>query len=168
MSRVVLYTVPSEEYVKNVKNVLREAAADHTVIYVTTNKPYTQLVKTLDDAGIDTENVFFIDCISKHLGEKPEAENCLLLDGPQQLTDLSIAIKESLKQLPEENRVLFFDSLSVLLMYNDAASIGKFASFIINKMRSLDVDTVMLALEEDTDNNIISKVQSFVDEVQRL
>ncbi len=165
MTQSILHVIDSEHYFEHLMELVKDATADgDDLIYVTTNKPYKNLVEAFKDNSIDPDNIFFIDCISKHVGERfdEEPENCLLLTGPEHLTELSISISEAAK---EGGKTLLLDSLSVLLIYNDATTIGKFSNFLINKMRTLDVDTIILALESDVDKDVIQQIQSVVEEV---
>ncbi len=163
-----LYVLNSEKYFLQLMKILKGVYTTNSVIYVTTNKPYGLLLNTLAKNQISPEKVFFIDCISKHVGEDSgkDATNCIFVDGPQNLLAISIAVSESVKHLAGE-KVLFLDSLSILLMYNDAAAVGKFSNFIINKMRYVGVGTVILALESDIDKDVTKQIASIVDVVKK-
>lgn len=63
--------------------------------------------------------------------------------------------------------MLFLDSLSTLLLHNDPLSVGRFANFLINKMREYDIALALLTLESDMNKDIIKQVSSFVDEVNK-
>jgi len=100
------------------------------------------------------------------LKEKPkEVNNCVFINSPQNLTAISIAVNEAIKSM-KGKRMLFFDSLSILMIYNDASTLGKFSNFLLNKMRASDVDTVMIALESDTSKDIVKQIGSIADEVK--
>ncbi len=166
--RTVLYLLDSEKYLQQLLSILKDIAVANGIIYVTTNRPYALLTNTLRKNQISTENMFFIDCISKTIGQTlNEGDPCLFVEGPQSLVDLSIAISESVKHLSGE-KVLVLDSLSILLIYNDASSVGKFSNFLINKMRVSGVGSAILALESDIDKDIIKQIGSIVDEVQKV
>ena len=62
-------------------------------------------------------------------------------------------------------KVLFLDSLSVLLIYNEANTVAKFSNFVLNKMRSLGIDTIILALESDVKKDVLKQISSFVDDI---
>jgi KaiC/GvpD/RAD55 family RecA-like ATPase len=166
MVKVVLYTIAAESYFKGVICILR-TVGNKNLIYVTTNKPYQNIVTGCKKSGIKSDRIFFIDCISKHIGVKAgESANCLFIDSPQSLTTIGIAINEATKNLTGET-VLLLDSLSTMLLYNDANTIGRFSNFIINKMRAAGIGTIVLALESDIEKDIIHQVTSFVDEVKK-
>lgn len=170
MGEIILYIVEPERYFENVLKIIKKDASRKNLIYVTTNKPYNQLKTILKKNKINTEKIFFIDCISKKNFkkdvEKNSEENCIFLDSPQSITAISIAINESIKSI-KSPKVLFFDSLSILLIYNDANTVGKFSNFLINKMRENDVEAMLFALESDADKDILKKVESFVDTIRR-
>ncbi len=163
-----LYVLNSEKYFLHLMKILKHVLATNSVIYVTTNKPYGLLRNTLERNQISQEKVFFIDCISKHVGEDSgkDVPNCMFVDGPQNLLAISIAVSESVKHLTGE-KVLLLDSLSILLMYNDAAAVGKFSNFIINKMRYVGVATAILVLESDFDKEVTKQIASIVDGVKK-
>jgi hypothetical protein len=124
------------------------------------------LVSTFAKKGINLNKILFIDCISQQLKEKTKnADNCVFINSPQNLTAISIAVNEAIRSISGK-RMLFFDSLSILLIYNDAITLGKFSNFILNKMRASDVDMILLALESDTSKDIIKQIETIADVVE--
>src|SRR3989344_2438035 len=122
MTETTLHIIDSSKYFKGIINVLKkETKENKNVIYITTNKPYKYLIATLKNNKINTNNLLFIDCISKHIGEdtKNKGKKCIFIEGPESLTTMSIAINEIIKGLSGK-KVLLLDSLSVLLIYNNA------------------------------------------------
>lgn len=168
MVKLILNIIDSEKYFQGVVGTLKKDSLGKNVIYVTTNKPYSVLNSTFKAKGVKTNKFFFIDCISEHLHEKTpqDLENCVFIESPQSLTSISIAISEAVKHI-EGKKILFLDSLSVMLIYNDTNTLGKFSSFLLNKMRASDVDAIVLALASDSDSKIIKQIESIVDEVRK-
>lgn len=170
MTNAILYIINPENYFKKIIGILKKELKGETLIYVTTNKPYSNLKNLFKKGGVKGE-IFFVDCISKMvLGKsitEEEIEDCIFVESPQSLTSLSIAINESLKHISGK-KTLLLDSLSTLLIYNDASTIGRFSNFLINKLNAFDVSVIVLTLESDIDKDIIRKIQSFVDEVKHF
>lgn len=168
MTKTVLYVINSENYFQKIVEILRKDVKDKTVVYVTTNKPYKNLLDLLKGKKL-RHKFFFVDCISKSiLGKESideKAGDCVYVESPQSLTSISIAINETMKHI-SGTKTLFLDSLSTLLIYNDAVTIGRFSNFLINKLSMYDVNIIVLSLESDIDKDIIRKIQSFVDEVK--
>jgi len=167
MAKTILIIIPPEKYFRGVLSLLKREVKKENIIYVTINKPLSHLTNLFKRERINTDKIFFIDAISKHVGVKEEEpKNGLFLESPAQITELSIVINKATEHLPGK-KTIFFDSLSTLLIYNDESSIGKFSNFIINKMRSKDISTIMIALESDMDKKVIKLITSFVDEVKK-
>jgi KaiC/GvpD/RAD55 family RecA-like ATPase len=169
LANTILYVIDSEKYFEKVVDIFRKDLSGKTVIYITTNKPYKNMVSLFQKEKIGNR-IFFIDCISKTiLGDSVHDEgidNCIFVESPQSLTAISIAINESMKHITGGGRVLFLDSLSTLMIYNDASTVGKFSNFIINKMSTFGVDIIVLSLDSDIDKDIMKKIKSFVEEVR--
>lgn len=167
MPKIILQIAPSTQYFNKLCGVLKKlVGANKSLIYVTTNKSYTYVENLLKKKNVTIKKIFFIDCISKTIGSLPkeEPENCLFLDGPQEVTGLSLAINQAVKLLPRD-KIVLFDSLSTLLIYNSEQTIGKFSNFIINKLRYKNISVILIALDSDADKRIIKTIGSFVDEV---
>lgn len=164
MSRITLYILKSERYFEDLIDILKKNIKNKNVIYITTNKPYNHIVSVFKKQGVSNDKILFIDCISKHVGLKEEPINAIFVESPQNLTTISIAVNESAKNLSGE-KLLLLDSVSTLLIYNDANTIARFANFLINKMRTYSVDTIIFVLESDINKDIIKQIESFADEV---
>jgi len=123
----------------------------------------------LKNNNIKTDNIFFIDCITKSLGGKlPEGPNCVLIDSPAHLTELGIALHDYFTSSGEKNRFLYIDSISSLLIHNNLDSILKFVHSVTGKMRVFGFNGIMLSLREETDQKLISHLGQFCDKVIHL
>ncbi|MCX6695843.1 MAG: hypothetical protein NTU61_06065 [Candidatus Altiarchaeota archaeon] len=170
ISKTIVYIIDAEKYFEGVINILSKDVVGNDIIYVTTNKPYGHLIRTLEKNGVKTDRIFFVDCISKYVGEvQDNKDNCLFVDSPHSLTDMVIAVGVRLKSVEHkvEKKILILDSLSTLLLYNDAKTVGQFSNFVINKMRQFNVDTIILALDTDMKTDIVRSIQSFADEIKK-
>ena len=128
-------------------------------IYITLNTPYKQLLVDLKSHRIDISRLYFIDGISKTGGKIINSDNCTFLEGPQSLTELSIAITTACNTKSFD--FLFFDSLSTITMYNDLKTSEKFSQYIINKLRNLDINAIIISLNEKGSLEVISVVSQF-------
>ncbi len=82
MTKTILYIMPGENYFKNLLALLKMEVKNETVIFVSTNRPYSNLIDSLKEAP-DIKKIFFIDCVSKKAGANEESDNVFLLDSPQ-------------------------------------------------------------------------------------
>lgn len=164
MSKIVVHIIPTKKYFTGVVRIVKSYKSLN-MVYISASRPYPSLVEEFKKLKIDSNKIFFIDCSSKDSSNnKNDPKNCISLEGPSSLSSLSIAISEALNNI-NGKKVLLLDSLSVLLIYHDANTIAKFSTFIVNKMRGLGIDTVILALDSDADKEVLKQVESFSDEV---
>jgi len=166
MVKTILYVLKPQNYFESVIDIFKSEINDHSIIYVTMSKPYSHILNLFTEAKLQTDKIFFIDCISAQVMKSTDKapDNCIFVESPQNITAIVLAISESVSRLPGE-KLLFVDSLSTLLMYNEARVVGKFSNFIINKMRTENVNTSIFALESDTDKDTIQTIETFVDQV---
>ena len=165
---VVLVTVNSKEYFRTNIEIIKFLANDENVpgVYVTVNKPYQVMIKVLKENKINTKSLKFIDCITSVAGGKPEkTEDCLFISSPQNLTDLGVAMDQALKALPEDDKFLFLDSLSTLLIYNSVGTVAKFSHFLTSRMKLMGLRGVLISLEGETDPQLLSQLSQFCDGV---
>jgi KaiC/GvpD/RAD55 family RecA-like ATPase len=135
-------------------------------VYVTINKPFSTMKKILEKENIDTRMMIFIDAITKPAGGQAEkVENCLYLGSPENLTDISVAMTEATRSIPAEQKFVFFDSLTTLLLYNNMGTVARFAHFLTGKMRSWGVEGFLISVEKETDEAFISQLSQFCDKV---
>lgn len=167
---IVLVLVDASIYVDATLLLLKRLANMRCdIIYVTVNRPYQSLVSLLDNNGIDTERMFFIDAITESVGGKAErTENCLYVGSPSRLTDLGIGFEEAIKSLGETEKYLFFDSLSTLAIYNNVQTVTQFGHFLTVRLRLHNVKGVLMAVESESDLALIKTLTYLSDSCVRL
>lgn len=138
-------------------------------VYVTINKPYNTMKRILENEGINTDMIIFIDAISKSAGGTIEkAENCLFIGSPENLTDISVALTEATQAIPSDKKFVFFDSLSTLLLYNNMGTVARFTHFLTGKMRAWGVEGILISVEKESDEVLLSQLSQFCDKVITL
>ena len=140
---------------------------DEKGIYVTVNRPFESLNEMLEKNKIKTKNLFFIDAITMTIvGEAKEVPNCLFINSPNSLTELGIALGEAFSSMQKkEDKFIFFDSLSTLLIYNQSKSVTKFAHFLTGRMRQWKIKGVLISLQKNVDERLIAQVSQFCDRI---
>ena len=169
--KIVLVIANSKEYSEANLETLKYLITDKRLpgIYVTVNKPYETLNRMLEKNGIDTDRLFFLDGISREVGSgSEEDDNVYYLDSPQNLTNISIALSEIVKEMPEGEKFLIIDSMSSLTIYNQSEKVSKFARHITGKMRKWNITGLILSIEEEVDDKIVSHFTQFCDEIIRI
>jgi len=149
-----------------IKEILDQGSS---AIIVTANQPYKVLKRVYEKEGIDLARISLIDTVTRSAGGvSVEAERARFITSPANLTDLGIAITESLKERGGEKVCVLFDSVSVMLIYASSPSIAKFLHFVTNKLRLSEVLGVFLCVQKGVDPALLSQVTTFVDETITL
>jgi KaiC/GvpD/RAD55 family RecA-like ATPase len=137
-------------------------------LYVTINQPYNRMVKLLQKKGIDTKKVYFIDCITKESGgKKVENDNVFYLNSPSNLTDLNISLNEGINSIDGE-KILFFDALSTLIIYNKPGPFAKFTHSVMTKVKSLGITSIFVVVKGEIDKDTLTQIEQFSDSVINL
>ena len=148
--------------------IIRQLIIDkHSILVVTTNQPYTTLVKNYENYGLDISRIWFVDAITKcALGRLPqESSNCRFVKNPANITDLGIVITDVLNKFPDQKPCILFDSISTMLIYISSINISKFIHFITNKLKLLNSPGIFLAADKSLDPLLMTQIVTFVDEV---
>jgi hypothetical protein len=118
-------------------------------VYVTVTKPYETLVREFEFLS-DAKNIKFIDCISRAAGITKPSSNCIYIESPTMLEKLGLDIMNVFKEVDEDTKkYLILDSLSNLIIYNDADIVTEFFYHIVNRTRAKGIHTISLAIEEE-------------------
>jgi KaiC/GvpD/RAD55 family RecA-like ATPase len=131
-------------------------------VYITLSKPYDTLINIFKRKGINSKMIIFIDAVTKTAGGPTKKDNCLFIGSPENLSDIAIAMDQGVKALQKE-KFVFFDSLSVLLLYNDPTSVAKFIHFLASKMRVWKVKGIIVSLKRKEDKKLINEILQFCD-----
>jgi hypothetical protein len=177
-NKIILFLTPARKYAETNLNIIKMIINENKFsgIYITVNKPYNTLVKLLKDNGIDTDKIFFIDCISRTVSlpkglnmpeEKiKEADNCLYIASPSRLTELGIALSQALSAMKTyEDKFLFLDSLSTLLIYNELPTIARFVHFLATRLRLFGLVGIIMSMEKEIDEKLILTLIELCDNV---
>ncbi len=169
-----MVTSSPANYVPAILAVLRQLMTPETVgVYISVNKPYFSLKSIMESQKIPTQNMYFLDCASGLMGKPPqELEKTYILSGPSNLTELSITLagllsSEKLKGR-EDKTILFLDSVSTFLIYNDANTVAKFLHAISGKVRTHNISGVFFSLHEDITKGAVATTVQFHDKVLEL
>jgi len=158
---ILLITVDAKSYQKTTIDVVKSLSEQNIPgVYVTLNKPYEIVQRILENEGIDVRLIIFIDVASKT--ESKRVGNCLYIDNPEKLSDLSVAMDQAIKALPSD-KFLIFDSLNTLAIFNKPATVARFVHFLTAKMREWKVKGIIITLEKETEQALLDELTQFSD-----
>jgi KaiC/GvpD/RAD55 family RecA-like ATPase len=163
-SYIVLLVTPAAKYQNVNLELLKYMVTENDLpgVYITVNKPYSVMKKQLEGV-VDTRKIIFIDAVTKAASDKKLDEGVLLIDSPKNLTDISIAISEATNSIPEARKFILFDTLSTLLLYNSAGTVARFTHYLVGRMREWEAEGILLSLEKEEGEDIISQISQFCD-----
>ncbi|OIO26810.1 hypothetical protein AUJ14_00920 [Candidatus Micrarchaeota archaeon CG1_02_55_22] len=150
---IYLFEPDSDTYLRQgAKLVKKMQDLDYFCIYISLNRPHADLAVLLENESVDSKKVFFADAVTIQAGgERANSDNVVYLESPRDLTDLSIAIDALAPKLITGKKFVFFDSLTTLLLYHQPNSVARFIHFLTSKLRSQDVNGMLVALPQDAE-----------------
>lgn len=137
-------------------------------VYVAINKPFMAMQKILEKE-VDLNRLIFVDAITQTVSSRhaEKLEGCRYVASPENLTDLCEAVADAVHAISGRNKFVFFDSLSTLLLYNDATTVARFAHFLTGKIRSWGAGGVLLSLDGSSDA-LTMQLSQFCDAVIKI
>ena len=165
---ISVYMFKEENYYKQIYKIIKENS-NKNIIIVTTNKPADMILNEIKEEKIETQNLFFIDTISKYIGknELTQSDSIIYIDDPANLTEIGIVTKLGIEKISGE-KVLIFDSLTTLSLYNSSKNIARFYNFFFQLARVNNIETIIIALESDMDKKALSSIYGLVDQVKNI
>ena len=161
---IALATVSAKNYQKTNTEMIKELTESENIpgVYVTLSKPFDIIEKNLQKGGIDTRMIIFIDAVTQK-SSLEKTDKCLFIGSPEKLSDISVAMDQAVRALPSKDRFVFFDSLNILLLYNEAGTVARFIHFLASKMRAWKVRGIIVSLRKKQDEELIEQLTQFCD-----
>lgn len=165
-NQVILIIINKSEYIeKSVEIVKTLGGIDQKTCYVALNKPYNSIILNMQKNDIDSNKFFFIDVLTATVQTPPEVTNCLFVESPNAITDLSLSFSKAMFEVGCENAL--FDAVSNLLIHQDQASVIKLTQNLMTKVRVGGKKAIFIALKEDSEQ-LIKDLTMFVDAIVNL
>jgi hypothetical protein len=166
-NNILLLITSKEKYHTELIEVLKVIEKNtKKTCYVCINEPYNFVINNLKKNNIPLEKFFFIDTLTKNVQEPPSVENCIFVSAPNALTEISLAFSKALNEKHCDGTL--FDTISALLVYENAHSIIQFIHNIITKLRMSTGKAAFIALKEDLNSELVKDLYMFVDKVVEL
>ena len=112
---------------------------------------------------IDSRLIIFIDGITKVPEDKKRVKNCLYVDSPEKLSDISVAMDQAVKALPTKEKFMFFDSINTLQVFNKPGTVARFVYFLASKIREWKIKGVIISIKKGSDRSLIDELTQFCD-----
>ncbi len=164
--------VPGNNYADTLEAIVHHMVStpQATWVYVTITKPFDSIKKKYKDIS-EHKNIKFIDCISHAAGIAKLDSECIYIESPTMLEKTSMEIMNIFEDLPQKEdaeKYVILDSLSAMMIYNDAETVTEFFYRLINKTRSADVHSINLVVEEEELDKYLNKIIYLNDKILKV
>ncbi len=135
-------------------------------IYVTATISSEAIKRVLEALDIDSERVFFVDCISHiMMGASTAAqdEKTTLVESPTMLENLMLKVEYLIRRSQSEGKVVVIDSINSLAIHNNNWILSELLHILVSGLRSRDAYTVILTVEEHSTPDISNMVNLVCD-----
>ncbi|MFA5259181.1 MAG: hypothetical protein WC979_05545 [Candidatus Pacearchaeota archaeon] len=157
MAIVLKYVSDGEDYLNN---FLIDKIRKHKgkICYITLNQSCVSLKKILTEKGIDTQNIYFIDGVTKLSKEPPNNEKCRFVL-PYQINDME---RYALECIKDGCNLIIFDSLSNLTNYQQYIPAGadimtNSINFLNNELDKNKGEAIFICNLSDKNNLLIEE-----------
>ncbi|MBI2530395.1 MAG: hypothetical protein HYW05_04595 [Candidatus Diapherotrites archaeon] len=169
---VALLIVDAEKFAETNIELVRILKHENKLpgVYITGNVPYKNLKDHFDSHKVDLKDLTFIDMVTQMSGEEAQKEeNCVFVDSPDSLTELSVTLDRAMDKIKGREKFLILDSVSTLLIYNKDRAVEKFTHFLANNLRETPgTKGILLAVQTNENKNALEMLAQFCDKVVKL
>ncbi len=156
-----LVLIEAKDYA-GVKVRVLQKYSDFEIIYITLNESYQKIWNDCEKQGRDCSKIFFIDLVSVEAGRKtPQMENVAYIDSPSDLTETIVLAEKKLEESLGKKTLLFLDSISTMLIYNNPPAVEKFMHTLLGRVNSMGASAIVLSADFDEKDQITSIVGQF-------
>ena len=136
-------------------------------IYVSFQRPFKNINGLFEKYQIDTGKVSIIECtncIDEKCSSKINGVNISKLN----IDRLGEIIVNSLKNISNEKKFIYIDSLTTIALYNKTSAIKKFAEILVEIINSKDFENTKIIFnvaEDLCQKKYVKEISSFADDV---
>jgi KaiC/GvpD/RAD55 family RecA-like ATPase len=135
-------------------------------VYITATIPSSVILEQLASEDISTDHVHFVDCISFMVGKAPEEdEKVLFIESPTMIETIMLKVHTMIKQLGDDPKIVFLDSVNTLSLHNDEKVMQEFVHYLINALRVREVPSIVLSIVDQTPEDLEIILKLVCDEV---
>jgi KaiC/GvpD/RAD55 family RecA-like ATPase len=124
-------------------------------VYITATIPSSVIKEQLASEDLNSNHVHFVDCISFMVGKGPDDEGSVLyIESPTMIETIMLKVHTMIKQLGDQPKMVFLDSVNTLSLHNDEKIMQEFVHYLINTLRVKGVSSVLLSIEDQTPEDL--------------
>jgi len=131
------------------------------------SRPYSNLISFYKKNNINTEKLFFLDCVSKsETKNKENISNVLYIENLSDLTHILISIDEIVKKI--KSKYIVIDSINTMLIHNKAEVFARFLHSLMTKLRLNLVNGLFISFEDEKNKEIRAEIAQLCDKVIKV
>jgi hypothetical protein len=147
-NKFLMVLLNERQYESKLLEIVRNIDKNHEMIcYVCLSKPCLGAIDCLKKFGLNQKKFFFIDTLSSHYEKPKPLENCVFLKEPIKIASIQAAITKAITE--KKCSVIVFDTISSLLVYEQAHDIVRMTHNLSVESSSLNVNKVFIVLKEN-------------------
>jgi len=154
-----LLIITPVEKLQEKANLIVRSFKDIPGIYVSLDKTQKSIENILKKAEINTNNLFFIDCVALK-----KTRDDVLHIAPDRLDLLESAVSAFMKGIKGKEFIII-DELSTLLIYNNENKVAEFVEKITECASQHDTEVVALS-PKTKGEELLNKIFNFFDKVE--
>jgi len=163
---IVIITSKSKDHMQVVSSMLKILVEGRKMggVYISISRPYEYILNGMASVGLESNDIYFVDCISKMAGKAESKEaNIVFVENPSSLEEVSMYLDRMLSKVKSKSKFLFLDSIDSLLIYNNDKSVKEFTHYIINKVRLEGTAGIILSIEKKEAEDLIKTLVPMCD-----
>jgi hypothetical protein len=132
-------------------------------VYISASRGALELINTLNEIGVATDNVHFIDCVSSALlgGTESTFPNISFIDSPIMLESILLRTLYHLNTIPADSKFVILDSVNALAIYNEERMLAEYLHTLINTFRARDVLSVIMNVPDQTPPGVLANLDLY-------
>lgn len=158
---IVMLETSADKSLRVTLETLNVLTTKANTLVLSASRPCTNVLDIYKKAGINPDKIFILCCVCgvKSLKYPP---NIIHAQGVNALTEISISLAAITKKF-QGNGFLVIDSISTMLIHNDAHELARFIHGILTRLRTNNIGGVVISIEEQTDKAIRAEITQLCD-----
>ncbi len=132
-------------------------------VYICASRSAAEIIQTLDEIGIDSSGIQFIDTVSSGFigGTESPYPNIRYVDSPIMHEAIILQTLYHLQSNTDTANFVMLDSVNALSMYNDERMLAEYLHTFINTFRAREVLTATVNVPDQTPPGVLANLDLY-------
>lgn len=161
---VIMMELPTDSYLEaGTSSIKALVDLGYKGVYVSFQRPCSNISSILNGKGIDTKKLIFIDAASP-LAEQKTSGNCVFISENVEVDELVRAVYTSLGKL-DGKKFIYIDSMSTIALYKPLSETMRLSEFLVRTVRKENCALVFNVAKDLAQKRFIRDIALKADEV---